>query len=63
MEETNKISVSQLFILLFLSRAFSLVAYSPAGKGGREDRKKYIDKIAAVFILQGYLDSRVLRNS
>jgi len=22
----------------------------------REDRKKYIDKIAAVFILQGYLD-------
>ena len=34
MEETNKISVSQLFILLFLSRAFSLVAYSPAGKGG-----------------------------
>ena len=24
----------------------------------REDRKKYIDKIAAVFILQGYLDSK-----
>lgn len=23
----------------------------------REDRKKYIDKVAAVFILQGYLDS------
>ena len=23
----------------------------------REDRKKYIDKIAAVFILQGYLNS------
>ena len=23
----------------------------------REDRKKYIDKIAAMFILQGYLDS------
>ena len=23
----------------------------------RENRKKYIDKIAAVFILQGYLDS------
>lgn len=33
MEETNKISVSQLFLLLFLSRAFSLVAYSPAGQG------------------------------
>ena len=26
----------------------------------REDRKKYIDQIAAVFILQGYLDSRHL---
>lgn len=26
----------------------------------REDRKKYIDKIAAVFILQGYLDLRYL---
>ena len=23
----------------------------------REDRKKYVDKIAAVFILQGYLDA------
>ena len=29
----------------------------------REDRKKYIDKIAAVFILQGYLDYQVLSNS
>lgn len=27
----------------------------------REDRKKYIDKVAAVFILQGYLDSLCLR--
>lgn len=27
------------------------------GKVRREDRKKYVDKIAAVFILQGYLDS------
>ena len=26
----------------------------------REDRKKYIDQIAAVFILQGYLDARHL---
>ena len=24
----------------------------------RENRKKYVDKIAAVFILQGYLDAR-----
>lgn len=28
----------------------------------REDRKKYIDKIAAVFILQGYLDSQSIGN-
>ena len=27
----------------------------------REDRKKYVDKIAAVFILQGYLDSISIR--
>ena len=27
----------------------------------RENRKKYIDKIAAVFILQGYLDSEYLK--
>lgn len=26
----------------------------------RENRKKYVDKIAAVFILQGYLDSLVM---
>ena len=24
----------------------------------REDRRNYVDKIAAVFILQGYLDSQ-----
>ena len=29
----------------------------------REDRKKYIDKIAAVFILQGYLDSKSFQKS
>ena len=28
----------------------------------REDRKKYIDKIAAVFILQGYLDALSIQN-
>ena len=27
----------------------------------REERKKYVDKIAAVFILQGYLDSLDMR--
>ena len=29
----------------------------------REDRKKYIDKIAAVFILQGFLDSQHIERS
>ena len=36
MEESCKISVSQLFLLLFLSRTFSLVAYSPSIQGGGE---------------------------
>ena len=29
----------------------------------REDRKEYVDTIAAVFILQGYLDSRAGKGS
>lgn len=28
----------------------------------RENRKEYVDKIAASFILQGYLDSRAVKN-
>jgi RNAse H domain protein, YqgF family len=28
----------------------------------RENRKQYVDKIAAVFILQGYLDLLSMRN-
>ena len=31
------------------------------GQVRRENRKQYIDKIAAVFILQGYLDSIYLK--
>ncbi len=31
------------------------------GNVRREDRKKYVDKLAAVFILQGYLDSLSLQ--
>lgn len=34
MEESNKISLSQLFLLLFLSRFFSVAAYSPSVQGG-----------------------------
>lgn len=29
----------------------------------REDRKEYVDKIAAVFILQGYLDRRKMEKT
>ena len=32
------------------------------GQVRREDRKKYVDKIAAVFILQGYLDALSFRS-
>ena len=32
------------------------------GNVRREDRKKYVDKLAAVFILQGYLDCEGMRN-
>lgn len=35
MEETDKISLSQLFVLLLLSRSFSLVCRSPIGEGER----------------------------
>ena len=36
MEESCKISVSQLFLLLFLSRGFSVIAFSPSIQGGGE---------------------------
>ena len=32
------------------------------GKVRREDRKQYVDMLAAVYILQGYLDSRSMNN-
>ena len=32
------------------------------GSVRRENRKQYVDKIAAVFILQGYLDLLSMRN-
>ena len=31
------------------------------GKVRREDRSKYVDMLAAVYILQGYLDSRIFK--
>lgn len=32
------------------------------GNVRREDRSKYVDKLAAIFILQGYLDSRSINH-
>lgn len=32
------------------------------GKVRREDRKQYVDMLAAVYILQGYLDSRSMKH-
>ena len=32
------------------------------GKVRREDRKQYVDMVAAVYILQGFLDSRSMNN-
>ena len=54
-----------LEVIMWDERLTTVEAYRTLieNKVRREDRKKYIDKIAAVFILQGYLDSRVLRNS
>lgn len=46
-------------IVLWDERLTTVAADKSLMEGGvrREDRKSYVDKIAAVFILQGYLDS------
>ena len=47
-----------LEVVMWDERLTTVAAEQVLMEGGirREDRKKYIDKIAAVFILQGYLD-------
>lgn len=46
-------------VILWDERLTTVAADRAMMEGGirREDRKKYVDKIAAEFILQGYLDS------
>ena len=46
-------------MVLWDERLTTISAVEVLKEGGvrRENRKKYVDKIAAVFILQGYLDS------
>ena len=48
-----------LEVVLWDERLTTISAVEVLKEGGvrRENRKKYVDKIAAVFILQGYLDS------
>lgn len=49
-----------LEVILWDERLTSISAERVLDEGnvhGREERKKYVDKLAAVFILQGYLDS------
>lgn len=48
-----------LEVILWDERLTTVAADRSLMEGGvrREDRKSYVDKIAAVFILQGYLDS------
>lgn len=50
-----------LEVILWDERLTTVAADRAMIEGGirREDRKKYVDKLAAVFILQGYLDSLV----
>ncbi|MCR4956537.1 MAG: Holliday junction resolvase RuvX [Lachnospiraceae bacterium] len=51
-----------LEVILWDERLTTVMADQTMMEGGirREDRKQYVDKLAAVFILQGYLD--YLRN-
>ena len=53
-----------LEVILWDERLTTVEADRTMMEGGirREDRKQYVDKLAAVFILQGYLDGRTYRN-
>ena len=52
-----------LEVILWDERLTTISAMEVLKEGNvrRENRKKYVDKIAAVFILQGYLDSLQLK--
>ncbi len=50
-------------VILWDERLTTVAADRAMMEGGirREDRKQYVDKLAAVFILQGYLDSLAMK--
>lgn len=52
-----------LSVILWDERLTTVAADRTMIEGGirREDRKQYVDKLAAVFILQGYLDSQAMK--
>lgn len=54
-----------LEVVLWDERLTTVEADRTMIEGGirREDRKEYVDKLAAVFILQGYLDGRAYQNA
>lgn len=54
-----------LEIILWDERLTTVAADRAMIEGGirREERKQYVDKLAAVLILQGYLDSLAFQNS
>lgn len=53
----------ELEVVLWDERLTTVAADRAMMEGGirRENRKQYVDKLAAVFILQGYLDSLAFR--
>ena len=52
-------------VILWDERLTTVAADRTMMEGGirREDRKQYVDKLAAVFILQGYLDSLAMKKN
>ena len=52
-----------LSVILWDERLTTVAADRTMMESGirREDRKQYVDKLAAVFILQGYLDSQAMK--
>ncbi len=54
-----------LEVVLWDERLTTVAADRAMIEGGlrREERKEYVDMIAAIFILQGYMDSLAIKNS